>query len=77
MLKDRTRVDCLTDEYAVEVEFAKKWAEAVGQSLFYAKMTGKKPGIALIMEEDKDARFLKRLKTALRGMNVTVWQVEP
>ena len=29
VLKDRTRVDCLTDEYAIEVDFAKKWAESI------------------------------------------------
>lgn len=30
LLFDKTRVDCLTDEYAIEVDFAKKWAEAIG-----------------------------------------------
>ena len=40
-LLDRTRVDCLTDVYAIEVDFAKKWAESVGQSLYYAAMTDK------------------------------------
>ena len=45
-LKDRTRVDCLTDDYAIEVDFAKKWAESVGQSLFYAQMTKRDPAVA-------------------------------
>jgi hypothetical protein len=26
VLPDKTRVDCLTDEYAIEVDFAPKWA---------------------------------------------------
>ena len=26
-LEDTTRVDCLTDDYAIEVDWAKKWAE--------------------------------------------------
>lgn len=30
VLPDRTRVDCLTDEYAIEFDFAPKWAEALG-----------------------------------------------
>ncbi|MCQ2754320.1 MAG: hypothetical protein MJ231_04635, partial [bacterium] len=30
---DFTRVDCLTDDYAVEFDFANKWAESVGQAL--------------------------------------------
>ncbi|MFH1027609.1 MAG: hypothetical protein V1791_06370 [Pseudomonadota bacterium] len=37
--------------YAVEVEYAHKWAEAIGQSLYYSRMTGKKPGVVLIMRE--------------------------
>ena len=29
-------VDCLNREHAIEVEWAENWAEAVGQSLYYA-----------------------------------------
>jgi len=28
------RVDCLTEEYAIEFDFCSKWAEAVGQALY-------------------------------------------
>ncbi len=62
VLPDRTRVDCLTDEYAVEVDFARKWAEAIGQALYYATVTGKRPAVLLIMERPTDARYLLRLK---------------
>jgi hypothetical protein len=31
VLPNRTRCDILTDEYAVEVDFADKWAGAIGQ----------------------------------------------
>jgi hypothetical protein len=58
VLDDGARVDCLTDEYAIEFDFASKWAEAVGQSLYYALKTGKKPGIVLILEKETDRRFL-------------------
>ena len=62
-LLDRTRVDCLTGEYAIEVDFAKKWAEGVGQSLYYAAMTEKKPAVGLIVRDtDKDKRSIKRLE---------------
>jgi len=30
------RIDCLTDQYAIEVDFASKWAEAIGQALYYS-----------------------------------------
>ena len=74
-LKDNTRVDCLTDEYAVEVDFAKKWAEAVGQSLHYAEMTGKKPAIVLIAGKS-DSRHLDRLMKVAKKYQIKVWVVE-
>lgn len=75
MLPDRTRVDCLTDEYAVEVDFAPKWAEAIGQSLYYAHMTGKKPGVLLIMEHSKDQRYLERLNEVAKEHHLKVWKM--
>jgi len=47
-LIDNTRVDCLTKTHAVEFDFASKWAEAIGQSLHYSRMTNKQAGIVLI-----------------------------
>jgi hypothetical protein len=32
---DGTRCDILTDSYAIEVDIARKWGEAIGQSLNY------------------------------------------
>ncbi|MCM1294481.1 MAG: hypothetical protein NC311_02895 [Muribaculaceae bacterium] len=61
-LLDGTRVDCLTDMYAIEFDFASKWAEALGQSLHYARMTGRKPAIFLIIERDSDMRYVGRLR---------------
>ena len=45
---DGTRCDILTDTHAIEVDFADKWAEAIGQSLKYATQTGKKAGMKSI-----------------------------
>lgn len=60
-LKDFTRVDCLTDEYAIEIDFGKKWGECVGQALHYSHMTGKKPACALIIEKEEEKRYIKRI----------------
>lgn len=76
-LPDRTRVDCVTDEYAVEVDFAIKWAEAVGQALYYSVRTEKKPGILLIMEQESDARYLDRLRAVTDRLGITVWTITP
>ncbi len=76
VLVDRTRVDCLTNEYAIEVDFAKKWAESVGQSLYYAKMTGKKPAIALIIEKQKENRFVRRVRVLTKLYGITLFQIK-
>jgi hypothetical protein len=66
-LPDRTRVDCLTDTHAIEYDWGKKWAEAIGQSLFYSAMTSKKAGIVLIVNDKSKARYLKRLNTTIEA----------
>lgn len=76
VLKDKTRVDCLTDEYAIEVDFAKKWAEAIGQSLHYAHMTGRKPAVGFIMNSEKDQRYFKRLDAISKKYNIQVFIIE-
>jgi hypothetical protein len=76
VLKDRTRVDCLTGQYAIEVDFAKKWAESIGQSLYYADMTGKKPAVGLIMDIEKDQRYFKRLETIAKKYEIKIFIIE-
>ena len=76
-LLDRTRIDCLTDEYAIEVDFSKKWAEAVGQSLYYAEMTGKKPAVGFIVGESKtEKRRLKRLEILAKKYDIKIFKIE-
>ena len=31
VLPDKTRVDCLTDTHAIEYDYGRKWAEAIGK----------------------------------------------
>ncbi len=54
VLPDRTRCDCPTRTHAIEFDFGNNWAEAIGQSLYYSIQTGKKAGIALILEKPSD-----------------------
>ena len=75
VLEDRTRVDCLTQEYAIEVDFASKWAESIGQSLYYAHMTGKEPAVGLIVGEN-DSRFLKRLQKVSTKVNIKIFIIK-
>lgn len=73
VLPDKARVDCLTQEYAIEFDFASKWAESVGQSLYYAAMTGRLPGVVLILERPEDARYLNRLNVLANRYGIRVW----
>ena len=70
VLWDMTRVDCLTKDYAIEFDFAKKWAESIGQSLYYAKMTGKAPAVVLILTSLDDYKYVKRLERLDNGIKI-------
>lgn len=64
-LKDNTRVDCLTYKYAVEVDFAKKYHECLGQAQHYSARTGKQGACLLIIEEFKDYKYVKNLRKTI------------
>ena len=71
------RADCVTKNYAVEVELAKKYHEAVGQALDYAMQTGKKPAIVLIIETERDWRYYNKLKPLAHKHGIRVWYITP
>ena len=71
-LPDKTRVDCLTDEFAIEYDWAKKWAESIGQSLYYAKMTGKKPAVAIIIKSLDDYKYIERIKMVDKDIEIFI-----
>ena len=71
-MPDGTRCDILTDTHAIEVDFADKWAEAIGQSLNYAMQTGKKAGIVLVLKDRGDEKHLKRLKEMARHYSINI-----
>lgn len=79
-LSDKARVDCLTDTLAVEFDFANKWAECVGQALYYGRQTKKQPACVLIMENgEKDTKYLYRLRRAAykKGVNMRTYTMKP
>mgnify|MGYP004674458393 FL=1 len=79
-LNDKARVDCMTDTLAVEFDFANKWAECVGQALYYGRQTKKQPACVLIMENgEKDLRYLHRLRRAAykKGVNMRTYTMKP
>ena len=68
------RVDILTDEYAIEVDHVHKFHEGIGQALHYAYETGKKPGLALFIDGERDTKekfnYAKKLANSL---GIKVW----
>jgi hypothetical protein len=69
--------DCLTEHYAVEVEFANKWAEAIGQSLYYAYLSDKSPMILLIMRSEDDMRYWRRLICVYFDLGIRIELIFP
>lgn len=76
-LPNGNRADCITTNYAVEVELAKKYHEGVGQALDYAQQTGKAPAILLIVEEEKDWRYYNKLKPLAEEHSIRLWYITP
>lgn len=72
VLPDRTRCDCLTKTHAIEFDFGNKWAEAIGQSLYYSLQTGKRAGIVLILEKQTDRKYWIRLNSTIKHFNLPI-----
>jgi len=73
-LSDGSRCDLLSKEYAIEVDWAKKWPEGIGQSLLYAELTGRKPAlILLIRDAEKEARYTKRAQLVADRAEITLF----
>ena len=69
---DGTRCDILTDDLAIEADFADKWAEAIGQSLNYGFQFNRKPAILLIMEHKEDERHYIRLGSIIQHYGLEI-----
>jgi len=74
---DGTRCDILTGSYAIEVDFARKWGEAIGQSLNYGFQFNRQAGIVLILEKPSDRKHLIRVNSIIQhyDLPIKVWEV--
>ncbi len=71
-MSDNTRADIITDTHAIEVDFAEKWAESIGQSLHYAGLRKLHAGVLLILDEDDDVRYVNRWKTVVADNHLPI-----
>lgn len=74
-LPDRTRVDVLTERYAVEVDWVGKFEEGIGQSLRYSHATGKEPVVALGLKGNWSVEELETAKLVCRKHRIHVWEL--
>ena len=66
---DGSRCDVLTATHAIEVEWVKKWQEAVGQCLLYAAAFNRKPKIILLTrgKDTEEIYYLRALAVCNKG----------
>lgn len=76
-LPDKTRADCITSTHAIEFDFGKKWAEAIGQALYYSLQTGKKAGVVLILESPTDRKYYIRVNSTIQHFKLPIdtWEM--
>ena len=74
VLKDLSRVDCLTDTHAYEFDWADgmKVYEAIGQSLYYASETGKDPGIYLLVRKKNSEKHIRKVKRVIETFELPI-----
>lgn len=78
ILPDKARVDCVTKTHAIEFDFAPKWAESIGQALYYGRVLNKTPGIVLIIENaEKDQKYINRVKAVAEIYGIILWTMTP
>jgi len=59
---DGTRIDLLTPHHAVEIDWAPKWAEAIGQSLYYGVRSKKQAVVLLLLCDSRDEAYIVRCR---------------
>ena len=70
--KDRTYVDCLTNDFAVEAEYDYNWKEAIGQSLHYAETTNKQAAILFIKRKETKKDYLNELNRVITKFQLPI-----
>jgi hypothetical protein len=77
-MADGSSADCITSTHVVQFQFAQKWAEAIGTALYYSSQTGKKAGIVIIIKEDHDLEYWKRLNATIEHFKLPIqaWKVD-
>ena len=78
VLNDLSKVDCLTDTHAFEVDWADgmKVYEAIGQSLYYSSETGKLPGILLLIRKENSEKHIRKIREVIKAFDLPIELLE-
>lgn len=72
------RADCVSETHAIEIDWADKWHEGIGQALSYATATGLAPGLILVCRQEIGRCLSHSLSArevfAVQGVAATVWE---
>ena len=72
-LSDGSRVDYLGPRDAIEIDWARKWAEGIGQAVFYAEMTDRRATLILLVRDwDRELKYVNRCLLAATDLDVRV-----
>lgn len=61
-----SRADCVSENEAIEVEYAHKWSEGIGQAERYGKVFSRKPVLVLVLEQPDHERFVELANQQIR-----------
>lgn len=74
---DGARCDLVTATHAIEVDYPKKWAESIGQALYYALALDRKPGVILLADDPQgESKRIARCRRVCERYDITLW-IEP
>ena len=70
----RSRVDCVTAKYVIEVDYADLWKRNIDQALRYGKDSGKKAKLVLVVEDKSELSYVKkaRAEVKLKSLNLEI-----
>ncbi len=78
-LNDGTRCDCQTSEYVFKIDYSFNWKKSIGQALHYALQSGKRAGIVLVLEKERERVYLRQLEMLVDyfQLPLDVWSIGP
>jgi hypothetical protein len=70
---DGSFADIVDEEFAIEVEWIKKWKESIGQAVLYGLMLNKRPKVIYLTRGHKEEdKYILRAQMVCKALNIAV-----